>query len=158
MRAVIPIVGPELLEVDTDRGPRLLYDWVAENLARKLGIDTRALPQPYTLNDVVCWFLAARGRREEAYARVRGILRDAAFAPPAALRQLARLFLRMTKRHRLSDPRDVGEVLADDHSVGDTRLMGFLQQVNVRTRVFSGGQSSSTDSTSAGRRGTEAAT
>jgi hypothetical protein len=53
---------------------------------------------------------------------------------------LARLFLRMTKRHRLSDPRDVGEVLADDHSVRDTRLMGFLQQVSVRTRVFSGGQ------------------
>ena len=29
---------------------------------------------------------------------------------------LARLFLRMAKRHRLSDPRDVGEVLADNHS------------------------------------------
>ena len=29
---------------------------------------------------------------------------------------LARLFLRMAKRHRLSDPRDVGEVLADSHS------------------------------------------
>ena len=28
---------------------------------------------------------------------------------------LARLFLRMAKRHRLSDPRDVGEVLADNH-------------------------------------------
>ena len=29
---------------------------------------------------------------------------------------LARLFLRMAKRQRLSDPRDVGEVLADDHT------------------------------------------
>ena len=28
---------------------------------------------------------------------------------------LARLFLRMAKRRRLSDPRDVGEVLADAH-------------------------------------------
>ena len=252
-RRVVPIIGPELLEVATDTGPRLLYDWVAERLAAKLGIDTGALPQPYTLNDVVCWFLAARGRREEAYARVRSILRDAAFAPPAALRQLAaitdldlfvtttfdtlleqaindtrfggaqsteviayspnrvadlpaereslhrpvvyhllgrlsasptyvlsdedtleficalqsehltpeklfhelehnhllfigstftnwlaRLFLRMAKRHRLSDPRDVGEVLADDHTAGDARLINFLQQVSVRTRVYSG--------------------
>src|SRR3977135_2457976 len=29
-RRVIPIVGPELLMVSTDRGPRLLHDWVAE--------------------------------------------------------------------------------------------------------------------------------
>jgi hypothetical protein len=51
---------------------------------------------------------------------------------------LARLFLRMAKRHRLSDPRDVGEVLADGHSAGDRRLMSFLQQVSVRTRVYDG--------------------
>jgi hypothetical protein len=51
---------------------------------------------------------------------------------------LARLFLRMAKRKRLSDPRDVGEVLADDHTDGDDRLMAFLQQVSVRTRVYTG--------------------
>ena len=28
---MIPIVGPELLRVETDAGPRLLYDWLAEN-------------------------------------------------------------------------------------------------------------------------------
>src|SRR5262245_46586898 len=82
-RRVIPIVGPELLKVETDAGSRQLYDWVAERLAAKLGVDTAELPKPYTLNDVVCWFLAARGRREEAYTRVRSILRDANFAPPA---------------------------------------------------------------------------
>ena len=252
-RRVIPIIGPELLQVDTEAGPRLLYEWVAEKLAVKLGVDTSQLPRPYTLNDVVCWFLSSRGRREEAYTRLRSIFRDANFAPPLALRQLAqitdfdlfvtttfdplleqainlerfggaqsaeviayapnrvvdlpterekltrpaiyhllgrlsasptyvisdedtleficalqsehltpeklfhelehnhllfigssftnwlaRLFLRMAKRHRLSDPRDVGEVLADSHSVGDARLMNFLQQVSVRTRVYSG--------------------
>jgi hypothetical protein len=252
-RRVIPIIGPELLQIDADGGPRLLYEWVAEKLAGKLGIDAAQLPQPYTLNDVVCWFLAQRGRREEAYTRIRGIFREASFAPPKTLRQLAqithfdlfvtttfdplleqavnserfggaqstdviayapnrvvdlpserenltrpviyhllgrlsasptyvisdedmleficalqsehltpeklfhelehnhllfigssftnwlaRLFLRMAKRHRLSDPRDVGEVLADSHSVGDVRLMNFLQQVSVRTRVYSG--------------------
>jgi hypothetical protein len=254
-RHVIPIVGPELLKVETESGPRLLYDWVAEKLAGKLGVDTSLLPQPYTLNDVVCWFLAARGRREEAYTRVRSILRDAAFRPPKALRQLAqitdfdlfvtttfdplleqainderfggaqstevvayspnrvsdlpaerehlqrpvvyhlmgrlsasptyvisdedtleficalqsehltperlfhelehnhllligssytnwlaRFFLRLAKRHRLSDPRDVGEVLADSHSGKDGRLMSFLQQVSVRTRVYGGAE------------------
>ncbi|HEX8741005.1 MAG TPA: toll/interleukin-1 receptor domain-containing protein [Casimicrobiaceae bacterium] len=252
-RRVIPILGPELLQVDTEAGPRLLYDWAAEKLAVKLGVDTGALPQPYNLNDVVCWFLASRGRREEAYTRLRSLFRDVAFEPPLPLRQLAqitdfdlfvtttfdplleqainaerfqgaqatevlayapnrvvdlpaereklvrpvvyhllgrlsasptyvisdedtleficalqsehltpeklfhelehnhllfigssftnwlaRLFLRMTKRHRLSDPRDVGEVLADSHSVGDARLMNFLQQVSLRTRVYAG--------------------
>ena len=255
-RRVIPIVGPELLRVDTETGPRLLYDWLAEKLAAKLGVDTAMLPEAYTLNDVVCCFLAARGRREEAYTRLRSVLRDAPFAPPRALRQLAqistfdlfvsttfdplleqainaerfggasgphgvevlayapnrvadlatererftrpvvyhllgrvsasptyvlsdedmleficglqsehlapeklfhelehshllliggnftnwlaRLFLRMAKRRRLSDPRDVGEVLADGHNGADRRLMSFLQQVSVRTRVYDG--------------------
>jgi len=254
-RRVIPIVGPELLMVETDSGPRLLYDWLAEKLALKLGVDATQLPQPCTLNDVVCWFLASRGRREEAYTRLRSILRDANVAPSPALRQLAqitdfdlfvsttfdtlleqainaerfqgaqstevvayspnrvadlpsereklqrpvvyhllgrlsasptyvisdedtleffcalqsehltpeklfyelehnhllligssftnwlaRLFLRMAKRHRLSDPRDVGEILADNHSDNDERLVSFLQQVSVRTRIYSGAE------------------
>jgi len=254
-RRVVPILGPELLTVETESGPRLLYDWIAEKLAAKLNVDTSQLPQPYTLNDVVCWFLSSRGRREEAYTRLRSILRDANFAPPLALRRLAqitdfnlfvtttfdplleqainaerfggaqsteviayapnrvadlmterealqrpvvyhllgrlsasptyvisdedtleficalqsehltpeklfhelehnhllfigssftnwlaRLFLRMAKRRRLSDPRDVGEVLADNHSGKDGRLMAFLQQVSVRTRIYSGAE------------------
>jgi len=53
---------------------------------------------------------------------------------------LVRLFLRMAKRRRLSDPRDVGEVLADDHSGSDERLMSFLQQVSLRTRVYTGAE------------------
>jgi TIR domain/SIR2-like domain len=254
-RRVIPIVGPELLMVATEQGPRLLYDWAAERLATRLGVDTTGLPRPLTLNDVVCQFLATRGRREEAYVRLRGIIKDANFAPPAALRHLAaiedfdlfvtttpdallegaidqarfagaastevlsyspnrvvdlpgerdgltrpvvyhlfgklsasptyvisdedlleficalqsehlvpeklfhelehnhllfigsnfsnwlaRLFLRMAKRQRLSDPRDVGEILADDHSSHDERLMSFLQQVSLRTRVYVGAE------------------
>jgi hypothetical protein len=254
-RRVIPIVGPELLQVNTDKGPRLLYSWLADKLAGRLNVDVRALPQPYTLNDVVCWFLAARGRREEAYVRLRGIIKDADIEPPQALRRLAsitdfdlfvsttfdpllemainrerfeggsgvdvlayapnrvvdlpcerdklqrpvvyhlfgrlsasptyvisdedlleficalqsehlapeklfhelehnhllfigsnfsnwlaRLFLRMAKRQRLSDPRDVGEVLADDHTSEDSRLVAFLQQVSVRTRIYQGAE------------------
>ncbi|MBL8514400.1 MAG: toll/interleukin-1 receptor domain-containing protein [Betaproteobacteria bacterium] len=254
-KRVIPIVGPELLKVETETGPRLLYDWLAEKLAAKLNVDTAQLPQPLTLNDVVCWHLASRGRREEAYTRLRTILREATFVPPPAIRHLAeitdfdlfvtttfdgfleqainearfsgaqstevvsyapnrvadipgerdqlqrpvvyhllgrvsasptyvisdedtlefvcalqsehltpeklfhelevnhllligsnfsnwlvRLFLRMAKRRRLSDPRDVGEVLADDHTGSDERLMAFLQQVSLRTRVYAGAE------------------
>jgi len=254
-RRVIPIVGPELLQVSTERGPRLLFDWAAEKLAARLNVRTAELPQPYTLNDVVCVFLAGRGRREEAYVRLRSIIKDANFEPPLTLRHLAaitdfdlfvsttsdsllesainlerfagasatdvlsyspnrvvdltserdrlqrpvvyhlfgrlsasptyvisdedlleficalqsehlvpeklfyelehnhllfigsnftnwlaRLFLRMAKRQRLSDPRDVGEVLADDHSSQDERLVAFLQQVSVRTRIYVGAE------------------
>jgi hypothetical protein len=53
---------------------------------------------------------------------------------------LARLFLRMAKRQRLSDPRDVGEVLADDHTSQDDLLTAFLQQVSVRTRIYVGAE------------------
>ena len=46
----------------------------------------------------------------------------------------------MAKRQRLSDPRDVGEVLADNTSSQDDRLMSFLQQVSVRTRIYVGAE------------------
>jgi hypothetical protein len=255
-RRVIPIIGPDLLRVQTDRGLRPLYQWLAEKLAARLQVDPAGLPQPLTLNDVVCAYLGQRGRREEAYTRLRSIMRESEFEPPLALRQLAqitdfdlyvtttfdpllerainleryggqptaeviayspnrvadlpaersqlqrtvvyhmlgrlsasptyvisdedmleficalqsehltpeklfhelehshllligsdfsnwlaRLFLRMAKRKRLSDPRDVGEVLADDHTIGDERLLAFLQQVSVRTRVYGGAES-----------------
>jgi len=254
-KRVIPIIGPDLLRVQTDRGLRPLYEWLAEKLAAKLSVDPSVLPQPLTLNDVVCAYLGQRGRREEAYTRLRSIMREVEFEPPLALRQLAqitdfdlfitttfdpllekavnaeryggqptadviayapnrvadlpaersqlqravvyhllgrlsasptyvvsdedmleficalqsehltpeklfhelehnhllligsdfsnwlaRLFLRMAKRKRLSDPRDVGEVFADDHTMKDERLVAFLQQVSVRTRVYGGAE------------------
>jgi len=254
-RRVIPIIGPDLLRVQTDRGLRPLYEWLAEKLAARLSVDIVGLPQPLTLNDVMCCFLGQHGRREEAYTRLRSILREVQFEPPLALRQLAqitdfdlfvtttfdplleqalnseryggqpsteviayapnrvadlpversqlqrtvlyhllgrlsasptyvvsdedmleficalqsehltpeklfhelehnhllligsdfsnwlaRLFLRMAKRKRLSDPRDVSEVFADDHTMQDSRLVAFLQQVSVRTRVYGGAE------------------
>src|SRR5687768_7109078 len=88
-KRVIPIVGPDLLRVETDRGPRLLYDWLAEKLAARLAVDPTGLPQPLTLNDVVCSYLGQRGRREEAYTRLRSIMREVQFTAPQTLRQLA---------------------------------------------------------------------
>ncbi len=254
-RRVIPIVGPELLKITSGDRPQLLYDVLAERLATRLNVDSHELPEHYTLNDVVCRFLANRGRREEAYVRLRGVLKDLEVEPPVALRQLAaitdfdlfvsttfdslletainlarfdgvhstesisyspnrvtdlpaererltrpmvyhlfgkisasptyvvseedlleymcalqnehlaperlfyelehshllviggslsnwvaRLFLRMAKRQRLSAPRDVGEVLADDLLGEEPRLVSFLQQVSVHTRIYSGAE------------------
>jgi hypothetical protein len=254
-RRVIPIIGPELLRVEIDGQSRMLLDWLAEKLARRLSVDVSDLTQPVSLNDVVCCYLGQRGRREEAYTRLRSIMREVQLTPPVALRQLAqitdfdlyisttfdplleqainaerfggdgavdvvayapnrvadlpteraqlkrpvvyhlfgrlsasptyvisdedmleyicalqsehltpeklfheleqnhllliggdfsnwlaRLFLRMAKRRRLSDPRDVGEVIADDHTGTDDRLVTFLQRVSVRTRVYSGAE------------------
>jgi hypothetical protein len=90
-RRVIPIVGPDLLRVQTDTGLRPLYDWLAEKLAAKLSVDPEGLPRPLTLNDVVCSYLGQRGRREEAYTRLRSIMRETEFEPPLALRQLAQI-------------------------------------------------------------------
>ena len=90
-KRVISIIGPELLKVNTDTGPRLLYDWLAEKLAAKLNVDTLKLPQPYSFNDVVCWHVASYGRREEAYTRLRSLLHEATFTPPVALKQLAEI-------------------------------------------------------------------
>ena len=90
-RRVIPIVGPDLLRVNTPGGPRLLYEWLAEKLAVRLSVDTVGLPRPLTLNDVLCCYLGQRGRREEAYTRLRSILREVEFEPPMALRQLAQI-------------------------------------------------------------------
>jgi len=255
-RRVIPIIGPDLLRVQTDVGLRPLYVWLAEKLAARLSVDPVGLPQPLTLNDVMCSYLGQHGRREEAYTRLRSIMRETRFEPPQTLRQLARitdfdlfvtttfdpllenainaeryggqpgaeviayapnrvadlpseradlkrtviyhllgrlsasptyvlsdedmleficalqsehltpeklfhelehnhllligsdfsnwlarLFLRMAKRKRLSDPRDVIEVIADDHTAADDRLVAFLQQVSVRTRVYGGAES-----------------
>ena len=252
-KKVIPIIGPELLTVETETGPQNLYTWLAPRLATRLGIPPEELSPTPSLNDVVVRFLARRGRREDAYSRLRTILRETNFAHPLALRQLAeitdldlyitttfdslledalntvrfaglrsteviayapnkvadlpseraqftrplvyhllgrlsasptyvlsdedtlefmcalqteaycpeklfaaleeshllvlgggfpdwlmRLFLRLAKRRRLSDPREVGEVVADRQLNGDTGLVGFLQQVSSRSQVFGG--------------------
>lgn len=248
---MIPIVGPEVLTVQTESGPANLGEWLAGRLTQRLGLNASDLPPRPSLNDVVVLFLSRRGRREDAYTRIRTILRETAFAPPPALLKLAeitdfdlyvtttfdslledainqvrfgglkstdvlayapnkvtdlpaersqltrpliyhllgrlsasptyviseedtlefvcalqsenycpeklfaelehshllvlgggfsdwltRLFLRLAKRRRLSDPRDVGEVFAERHAGHEPGLMFFLQQVSSRTRLL----------------------
>jgi hypothetical protein len=86
---VIPIVGADLLQIQTDDGPAPLYSYIARRLEEKLGLAKAAGTTEPTLNDVVCRYLFAGGRREDVYPRVRTLMRDEIFAPPKALLQLA---------------------------------------------------------------------
>jgi hypothetical protein len=52
---------------------------------------------------------------------------------------VARMFLRNAKRRRLSDPRDVLEVLADDSSGKDPALVAFLGNFSPSTKIFHAG-------------------
>jgi hypothetical protein len=72
--------------LDTDQGPRLLYGGWPGGVKRR---STRAGAS--TLNDVVCNYLNQQRRREEAYTRLRSIMREVTLAPPMALRQLAQI-------------------------------------------------------------------
>jgi hypothetical protein len=52
---------------------------------------------------------------------------------------VARMFLRTAKRRRLSDPREVLEILADDRSGKDPGLVAFLGNFSPRTKIFHAG-------------------
>lgn len=90
-RRVIPILGPSLVQVATPEGPRPLLDLVAEQLAAKLRVDPARLPSPYGLNEVVREHLAQHGRREDAYPKIRSIMKELTLEPGPALRKLARI-------------------------------------------------------------------
>jgi len=88
---VLPIVGAELLKVNVgaDR-PVSLYHWAAQALAEGFKIPAAELPEPCTLNDVMC-SLADQGKRHSAYSRLTAILRDAKIPVPRVLEQLAEI-------------------------------------------------------------------
>lgn len=88
--SVIPIVGPDLLQVEVDGRPMLLDRYVAGQLAAKFSLAMDRWPEEPSLNQVICELLRAR-RRESVYASISGIMQKAKFATPAPLRQLAEI-------------------------------------------------------------------
>ena len=90
-RRVIPIVGPELLTFERDGARTGFNRLVAEKLTEKLRIAPDRLPPGFGLNEVMCAHLAARGRREDVYPKIRAIVREMPLEPPEALRKLARI-------------------------------------------------------------------
>ncbi len=88
-RTVIPVIGPELVTVQEDGRDVPLYRWIAQRLAGDLKLPTAELPEGFDLNDVVSLHLRRRGEREELYAQIHRMLRNAALKPPQSLRTLA---------------------------------------------------------------------
>jgi hypothetical protein len=88
---VIPVIGPDLLMVESNGSPILLDKYLAGELAGRFNLTADALPPDPGLSDVVCEYLKRGGRREMLYVRVREILNEAAFAPPRPLVQLAEI-------------------------------------------------------------------
>lgn len=90
-RTVIPVIGSELVTVRVDDRDVPLYRWIAQRLAADLELPTAELREGFDLNDVVSMHLRRRGAREELYAQIHRMLRNAAPAPAESLRTLARI-------------------------------------------------------------------
>jgi TIR domain-containing protein/SIR2-like protein len=88
-RTVVPVVGPELVTVRQGAEDVPLYRWVARRLAADLGLPATELAEGFNLNDVVSLQLRRGGEREELYAQVHRMLRNATLTPPAPLQALA---------------------------------------------------------------------
>ncbi|HEX9460378.1 MAG TPA: toll/interleukin-1 receptor domain-containing protein, partial [Thermoanaerobaculia bacterium] len=88
-RTVIPVIGSELVTVQEGGRDVPLYRWIAQRLAGDLKVPTAELPDGFDLNDVVSMHLRRRGEREELYAQIHRMLRNAALKPSDSLRTLA---------------------------------------------------------------------
>ena len=88
-RTVVPVIGPELVTVREGDRDVPLYRWLAQRLAADLELPPGELGAGLGLNDVVSMHLRRRGEREELYAQLHRMLRNAAPTPSPALRALA---------------------------------------------------------------------
>jgi hypothetical protein len=88
-RTVVPVIGSELVTVREGDRDVPLDRWIARRLAGDLKLPDDELPAVFDLNDVVSVHLRRRGEREELYARIHRMLRNAALTPPEPLRVLA---------------------------------------------------------------------
>lgn len=105
---VIPVIGSELVTVREDDRDVPLYRWIARRLAGDLKLPTADLPEGFDLNDIVSMHLRRRGEREELYAQIHRMLRNAALNPSESLRTLAGipgfdLFISLTFDSLLAD-------------------------------------------------------
>jgi len=102
---VIPIIGPELLEVKDENGqPVLLYDYVARRLAGRLELTEhveKEYPDGYSLQDVISEYSKIARTLDDIYPEIKSIVEDGHFTTPPALLKLAgisgfRLFVTTT--------------------------------------------------------------
>jgi TIR domain/SIR2-like domain len=88
---VVPLVGRDLLVVDTPAGPRLFHHLVAEQLAAELKVSRDRLPLEFDVNDVVCAYEHFHGDPMTINPKVVRILRGLKVSPPEPLRLLAEI-------------------------------------------------------------------
>jgi hypothetical protein len=86
---VVPLIGRDLLVVETDAGPRLYHHIVAERLAAQLNISPEHLPADFDPNDVICAYENFHGDPMAINPRVVRIVKDLKVAVPEPLKQLA---------------------------------------------------------------------
>lgn len=87
-RRVVPIIGNDLSQL-ADGTP--LHRHLAQRLAERLRVAEVDGTPPQTLNEVVCAFLARRGRREDIYPKLRMLTKELRVQPSPALLALARI-------------------------------------------------------------------
>jgi hypothetical protein len=88
---VIPIIGPALSTVEVD-GRRISIDrYVAEQLAERLSIGADEVIGEFNLGAIVSAHLRRKGRLDDLYPKINGILAGKRFDPPEALVKLAKV-------------------------------------------------------------------
>jgi hypothetical protein len=90
-RSVIPIVGPDLLQLELDGTTVLLDQYVARRLALTSKLPADDLPAERSLNYVVCQLLRLRKDRYGICDDIFQIMKEANFKPSRPLRQLAEI-------------------------------------------------------------------
>ena len=83
---VIPIIGPELLEVEVNGNTQLLYDYIANELIEEFDIDTDSLNLTQ-----IAEFFNRNGDLHEMYYEINRILKKADIAVPDPLLKLAEI-------------------------------------------------------------------
>ena len=86
---VVPMVGRDLAVVETEAGPRLFHQLVAERLAAELNVYPDRLPPEFDTNDVVCAYEDFHGDPMAINPRVVHILRGLEVPVSEPLRLLA---------------------------------------------------------------------
>lgn len=87
---VVPIVGQDLLTIPESTGHTLLYPFLAERLAKYLGVRANDLPKGAELNEIACRYLAKGKPVQHVYAALKTVATEAEALPiPEPLLQLA---------------------------------------------------------------------
>ncbi len=118
-RTVVPIVGSELVTIRESDRDVPLYRWLAQRLAADLGLPAAELAEGFDLNDVVSLHLRQRGEREELYAQIHRMLRNAALTPNESLRALAGIPATASQPFH---PRTIAGDLVPEHPIGGDEI------------------------------------